>query len=115
MITVGFLVLARGQDTHGNFADITPQSGVHFEGFASHTSKKYLIETMGSGVALLDFDNDGRLDLFLVNGAPLSDPMPKGAVPQKNGPQSWNRLYHQLTNGRFEDVSEKAGLQGAGY
>ncbi len=107
--------LAGDADTHGGFVDITPQSGVRFEGIAAHTSKKYLIETMGSGVALFDFDNDGRLDLFLVNGAPLSDPMPKGAIPGKSGPASWNRLYHQLPDGRFEDVTEKAGLQGAGY
>ncbi|MFL6465520.1 MAG: CRTAC1 family protein, partial [Bryobacteraceae bacterium] len=109
------LSLTGGQEAHGEFIDITPQSGVHFEGVASHTSKKYLMETMGSGVALFDFDNDGRLDLFLVNGAPLTDPMPKGAIPQKDGPRSWNRLYHQLPDGRFEDVTERAGLQGAGY
>ena len=115
MMAAGFLVLTHGQDRGNGFVDITPQSGMHFEGVASHTSKKYLIETMGSGVALFDFDNDGRLDLFLVNGAPLSDPMPKGAVPQKDGPRSYNRLYHQLPNGHFEDVTEKAGLQGVGY
>jgi len=70
---------------------------------------------MGSGVALFDYDNDGRLDIFLVNGAPLSDPTPKGFIPQKAGPQYWNRLYHQKPDGTFEDVTEKAGLQGAGY
>ncbi len=99
----------------GKFVDITAKAGVHFQGVASHTSKKYLIETMGSGVALFDYDNDGRLDLFLVNGAPLSDPMAKGAIPQKDGPRSWNRLYHQKQDGTFEDVTEKAGLQGIGY
>ncbi len=99
----------------GKFVDITAKAGVHFQGVASHTSKKYLIETMGSGVALFDYDNDGRLDLFLVNGAPLSDPMAKGAIPQKDGPRTWNRLYHQKQDGTFEDVTEKAGLQGIGY
>ncbi len=99
----------------GNFVDFTPQSGVHFQGRASHTSKKYLIETMGSGVAVFDYDNDGRLDLFFVNGAPLSDPTAKGTFPQKTGPEYWNRLYHQKSNGTFEDVTEKAGLQGIGY
>jgi len=99
----------------GKFVDVTSQSGVHFEAIASHTSRKYLIETMGSGVALFDYDNDGRLDIFLVNGAPLADPMTKGAFPQKNGPQSWNRLYRQKPDGTFEDVTENAGLQGAGY
>ena len=104
-----------GGDTPGNFVDVTENSGVHFRHIASHTSKKYLIETMGSGVALLDYDNDGLLDIFLVNGAPLTDPMAKGAIPQKSGPDYWNRLYHQSKDGTFEDVTVKAGLQGIGY
>ena len=103
------------RDTPGNFVDITAASGVHFQHVASHTSKKYLPETMGAGVALFDYDNDGRLDIFLVNGAPLSDPTPKGTIPEKTGPMHWNRLFHQKSDGTFEDVTEKAGLQGAGY
>src|SRR5260370_32538507 len=102
-------------DTPGNFVDITAASGVRFQQVSPHTSRKYLPETMGSGVALFDYDNDGRLDVFLVNGAPISDPSPKGTIPQKTGPQYWNRLYHQKTDGTFEDVTEKAGLQGTGY
>ncbi|MBZ5592192.1 MAG: CRTAC1 family protein [Acidobacteriia bacterium] len=70
---------------------------------------------MGSGVALVDYDNDGRLDTFLVNGAPLADPTPKGTIPEKTGPKHWNRLFHQKSDGTFEDVTEKAGLQGTGY
>jgi len=97
------------------FTNVAPALGLNFEYLASHTSKKYLIETMGSGVALFDYDNDGRLDIFAVNGAPLSDPTPKGTTPQKTGPQYWNRLYHQKSDGTFEDVTEKAGLQGVGY
>jgi hypothetical protein len=97
------------------FTDITLASGINFEYLASHTSKKYLIETMGSGVALFDYDNDGRLDIFVVNGAPLSDPTAKGTIRQKTEPKYWNRLYHQKPDGTFEDVTEKAGLQGAGY
>jgi enediyne biosynthesis protein E4 len=107
----------RSSDTTvpGKFVDVTSSSGIDFHYQASHTSKKYLPETMGAGVALFDYDNDGRLDIFLVNGAPISDPTPAGAVPQKTGPQYWNRLYHQNQDGRFEDVTEKAGLQGVGY
>jgi hypothetical protein len=60
-----------------NFTDTTSM-GFKFEYIASHTSKKYLIETMGSGVALFDYDNDGRPDIYAVNGAPLNDPTPKG-------------------------------------
>src|ERR1700691_116565 len=99
----------------GRFVDVTMTSGVHFEAQAYHTSKKYLIETMGSGVALFDYDNDGRLDIFLANGAPLSDPTAPGTIPQKAGPKDWNRLYHQKQDGTFEDVTETAGLAGAGY
>ncbi len=104
-----------GKDTPGLFVDVTQQKGIAFQGKASHTSKKYLIETMGSGVALFDYDNDGRLDLFLVNGAPLADPTPKGTIPRKTGPEYWNRLYHQKKDGTFEDVTQKAGLAGVGY
>lgn len=97
------------------FVDVTPGSGVRFLGKASHTTRKYLIETMGSGVGLFDFDNDGRLDIFFVNGAPLADPTAVGTVPHKDGPAYWNRLYHQKKDGTFEDVTEKAGLQGTNY
>ena len=103
------------RDTPGHFVDITGRSGVQFLNKASHTSKKYLIETMGSGVALFDYDNDGRLDIFLVNGAPLSENMAANAIPQKTGPEYWNRLYHQKKDGTFDDVTEKAGLAGIGY
>jgi enediyne biosynthesis protein E4 len=99
----------------GTFTDVTAELGVHFHYLSSHTSKKYLIETMGAGVGLFDYDNDGRLDIFLVNGAPISDPAPKGSTPQKTTPEYWNRLYHQKTDGTFEDVTEKSGLQGSGY
>ena len=99
----------------GNFIDITQQAGVHFVHRSPHTSRKYLIETMGSGVALFDCDNDGRLDIFFVNGAPLTDPEPQGSIPQKTGSQYWDRLYHQKPDGTFEDITEKAGLKGVGF
>ncbi len=99
----------------GKFVDTTTAAGIRFLHKAPHTSKKYLIETMGSGVGLFDCDNDGRLDIFLVNGAPFSDPTPKGTIPQKAGREDWNRMYRQKKDGTFEDVTEKAGLQGVGY
>jgi enediyne biosynthesis protein E4 len=116
----GTLLLVAGQviaqtPTPGKFVDVTKTSGVQFEGKAYHTSKKYLIETMGSGAALLDYDNDGRLDIFFANGAPLSDPTAAGTIPHKSGPGDWNRLYHQKADGSFEDVTEKSGLAGTGY
>src|SRR5206468_2880321 len=73
---------------------------------------KYLIETMGGGVAFLDYDNDGRLDMFLTNGALIDDPMPDGKMPDKSERRFWNRLYHQNADGSFTDVTERAGISG---
>ena len=98
-----------------NFVDVTSAAGVQFHHYASQTAKKYMLEIMGSGVALFDFDNDGRLDIFLVNGAPISDPTPPGAIPRKSDPKYWHRLYHQKPDGTFEDVTERAGVEGKGY
>src|SRR5262245_50984925 len=94
------------------FSDVTAGLGVRFTQENSATSNKYLIETMGGGVALLDYDNDGRLDIFFTNGARLADPMPDGAAPDKSDPKYWNRLFHQQQDGTFVDVTEKAGLSG---
>ncbi len=115
LVAPSFAQTSTSPNTPGNFVDTTAKSGINFTATASHTPHKYLIETMGSGVAAFDFDNDGLLDLFFVNGAPISDPQAKGSVPQKSGSQDWNRLYHQKKDGTFEDVTEKAGLKGVGY
>src|ERR1700736_4563630 len=110
-------VPAQGQKSPvgGHFSDVTEKLGIHFRQQASPTSRKYLLETMGSGVALFDYDNDGRLDIFFANGARIDDPTTKGTIPKKDDPKYWNRLYHQKPDGTFEDVTEKAGLQGVGY
>ena len=94
------------------FRDITTQSHLDFKHENSPTSNKYLIETMGGGVALFDYDNDGRLDIFFTNGALLSDPMPDGKLPDKSDKKYWNRLYHQNADGTFTDVTERAGITG---
>src|SRR5579871_6943287 len=86
---------AAAAETRGRFEDVTQKLGIHFRQQASPTSRKYLLETMGSGVALFDYDNDGRLDIFLGNGAEIDDPMPAGTVPRKTSPKYWNRLFHQ--------------------
>ena len=90
------------------FEDIAAKAGVHFITQNSPTPNKNQIETMVSGVALLDYDGDGYLDIYLVNGA---------AIPslQKESPAYWNRLYHNNHDGTFTDVTERAGLAGAGY
>ncbi len=97
------------------FADISAPSGVNFRHAASKTSLKYLLETMGGGVAVFDYDNDGRPDLFFTNGAALKDSMTKDEAPDKSEAKYWNRLYQQKTDGTFVDVTEHAGLKGTGY
>jgi hypothetical protein len=94
--------------------DVKPPRGLDFTLQNSPTSQKYLIETMPGGVALFDYDNDGLLDIFLVNGGRLTNAMP---MPEKFGrenPQFWNRLYRQNKEGSFTDVTESAGLANAG-
>ena len=97
------------------FEDITSSSGIEFRHQASKTPRKYLPETMGGGVALLDFDSDGLLDIYFVNGARLSYPHVDGREPDKSDPKYWNRMYRNLGEGAFEDVTKELGLQGRGY
>jgi hypothetical protein len=91
------------------FRDVTAESGVAFQHAASPTTQKYLIETMGGGVAVLDYDGDGWLDVFFANGAELLDPMPAGARP-RTPPRYANRLYRNRRDGTFTDATEAAGL-----
>ena len=70
------------------FTDITKAVGIDFTHENSATSNKYLVETMGGGVALLDYDNDGRLDIFFTNGAKIDDPMPHGRAAGQVRPRS---------------------------
>jgi ASPIC and UnbV./FG-GAP repeat. len=83
-------------------------AGVPFVLRNAASAEKHLIETMVGGVAVFDFDNDGRLDIFFANGARQPD-------LQKAGKEYWNRLYRNLGQGKFEDVTERAGLQGEGF
>jgi len=97
-------------------ADVTDRTGIAFRHQNAPTTQKYLIETMGGGVALLDYDGDGWLDVFFTNGAQLEDPMPAAAAPAKTWPRFGNRLYRNDRDFTFTDVTEQAGLAGAhGY
>jgi tetratricopeptide (TPR) repeat protein len=88
---------------------------LHFQFLNSPTPNKYLIETMGGGIALLDYDGDGWVDVYFVNGALLSNPQPDDEAPDKSKPEYWNRLFRNNRDGTFTDVTEKAGVKGEGY
>jgi hypothetical protein len=87
-----------------NFVDIAEKAGLTMKTvFGGLDTKKYIIETTGTGVAIFDYDNDGWPDIFFVNGTTLED-MKAG----KSGPT--NHLYHNNHDGTFTDVTERAGL-----
>lgn len=109
------VVAQSGDAAAALFSNVATESGVSFHHRSSRASQKYLIETMGAGVAWLDYNNDGLLDLYFLNGARLSDPMPKGGQPDKRDPKFWNRLYRNAGDGTFKDVTEAAGVQGRVY
>jgi hypothetical protein len=84
------------------FRDVTEEVGLNFIHDAGPVGRYFVPQSMGSGAALFDFDNDGRLDIYLLqNGGPNS--------------RSTNRLFHQRPDGRFTDVSAGSGLDIAGY
>lgn len=97
------------------YVDITTHSNLRFLHRNSATPSKFLIETMTGGVALFDYDNDGWLDVFFVNGAKLRDNQTDQAPLEKPGEEFWNRLFRNNHDGTFVDVTTKAGLQGTGY
>jgi enediyne biosynthesis protein E4 len=94
--------------------DVKLPRGLDFTLQNSPTADKYLIETMPGGVALLDYNNDGLLDIFLVNGGWLQSPMSSPEKFDRSNPRYWNRLYRQNKDGSFTDVTEAAGLGNAG-
>ncbi len=94
--------------------DVTTPHGLLFTHQNSPTPQKYLIETMGGGVALLDYNNDGLLDVFLVNSGRLTSPMKTPELFDRGDPRYWNRLFRQNRDGSFTDVTQAAGLANAG-
>ena len=96
------------------FWEVRTPPGLNFTLRNSPTSQKYLIETMPGGVALLDYNNDGLLDIFLVNGGRVTSPMHTPENFDRGNPLYWNRLYRQNKDGTFTDVTMEAGLAKAG-
>ena len=84
------------------FTDITQEAGITWHHFSGESPDRFLIETMGGGVAFLDFDNDGLQDILFVNGG--ETPHGKSPVPVRNA------LYRNLGNGKFEEVAARAGV-----
>jgi enediyne biosynthesis protein E4 len=95
-----------GLPWHARFVDIAEQAGLHapvIYGGATH--KDYILETVGCGVAFIDYDHDGWLDIFILSGTSIANP-PADAH---------NRLYKNNRNGTFTDVTEQAGLKRSGW
>jgi len=94
--------------------EVKPLRGIDFILQNSPTPKKFLIETMPGGVALFDYNNDGLLDIFLVNGGHITESLHVPENFDRANPRYWNRLYRQNRDGSFSDVSQAAGLASAG-
>ncbi len=91
-----------------NYVDVAEKAGLNFRTvIRGHETKDFLLSTTGGGIALLDYDNDGWLDVFIVNGWGLQ------AFPQ--GQEPTNRMYRNNHDGTFTDVTEKAGLVRHGW
>jgi enediyne biosynthesis protein E4 len=90
------------------FEEIAQKAVLNFVTATGNTENKNQPQTMVAGIALFDYDGDGYLDVYLIGGA---------AIPslEKETPAYWNRLFHNNHDGTFTDVTEKAGLAGAGY
>ena len=102
------VIVTSAQAPIPQFENVQPSSGLTFVLAHAPTPDKRLIETMPGGLAAFDYDSDGLVDLFFANGnaSPALD---------KAGPQFHNRLYRNLGNWRFEDVTAAAGVQGRGF
>src|SRR5260370_27740245 len=83
------------------FRDVTQTSGIHFVHNNGAFDKKFLPETMGPGIAFIDYDNDGWPDIFLMNGMDWPSHVQKHSTP---------KLYHNNHDGTFTDVTHKPGF-----
>jgi hypothetical protein len=90
------------------FTDVAPHAGLTTPVvYGEEYAKKYIVEANGPGIAFFDYDQDGWLDIFLVNGT-RHEGFPPGQEPT-------NHLYHNNRDGTFTDVTEKAGLKHSGW
>jgi hypothetical protein len=94
--------------------EVKPLRGIDFLLQNSPTPRKFLIETMPGGVALFDYNNDGLLDIFMVNGGRITDGLHVPENFERSNPRYWNRLYRQNRDGSFLDVTQAAGLSNVG-
>ena len=93
------------------FEDVTAASGITFVQQFCDERIANILESNGSGAAILDYDNDGWMDIYLVNPGPLD-----GVTHHQPGTRREpNRLYRNRGNGTFEDVTDQAGVAGSGY
>src|SRR5258705_7681099 len=98
--------LVHAQSNAVQFVDITAQAGITFKHVTS-PEKKYIVESMSGGVALFDYDNDGYLDIFLVNS--LTVELLKSNKPTRSAP------FHNNGNGTFTDVTDRARVADIGW
>jgi hypothetical protein len=100
------------------FSDITRQAGIDFRHINGASADKHLVETIGSGGLFFDFDNDGWIDIFLVDGGSVANPAPRRSSPESTasgGGQARHRLYRNRGNGTFEDSTERSGIRHRDY
>jgi hypothetical protein len=103
---LGLPLLAQPTDEHPLFVEVPPsESCISWTHDNAMSPNRYLPEALGPGCAFLDYDNDGWMDIFLVNSGPCDFWAPTKPIR--------NALYHNNRNGTFTDVTEKAGVQGA--
>ena len=98
-----------------SFVDVTKSAGINFSHFDGRTGEKYLIETLGSGVLFLDYDNDSYLDMYIINATniPPNTPSSENNSPDQHNPT--NSLYRNNGDGTFTDKTDAARIGDTGY
>ena len=107
LLILNLLVAISHSQMSVQFVDTTAEAGITFKHINGASDRQFYLETMGSGAAFLDYNNDGDLDLYIVNGAPL--PGFETTTPPTN------ILYQNNGNGVFTDVTAVAGVGDTGY